>query len=138
MDDTIYVYADGTAIENGRNETKCGWSCKLIYHGHERMKSGRCVGKTNNEINIIAVLMAMRSITDKSIPVEIFSGSDYVVKILNGKWDIRHDKDLRREVMTEKMRFVHIEFALSDYSKKTKHVADVVSWSMYEAELAGI
>lgn len=138
MDDTIYVYTDGTAIENGRNETKCGWACKLIYNGHERIKSGRCVGKTNNEMSIIAVLMAMRSITDKSIPVHVYSRRHYVINILNGKWDIRNDKDLWHEVMAEKMRFSHIEFELIDKCKRSRYIDEVYERARYEAELAGI
>lgn len=51
----IIVYTDGSALNNGNTDSGCGWACKLIYKGHEKMKSGRMIGKTNNQMEMIAV-----------------------------------------------------------------------------------
>lgn len=46
--DKITVYTDGSALNNGSPDSGCGWACKLIYRGREKMKSGSDKGKTNN------------------------------------------------------------------------------------------
>ena len=53
------------------------------------MKSGGDKGKTNNVMEMTAVLQAMKSITNKSIPAEVFSDSKYVVETLNGNFQIK-------------------------------------------------
>lgn len=82
--DKITVYTDGSALSNGRPGSGCGWACKLMYKGQARMKSGGAIGETNNRMEMQAVLEAMKSITDKTIPVEVYSDSNYVVETMNG------------------------------------------------------
>lgn len=98
--DKITVYTDGSALNNGSSDSGCGWACNLIYRGHEKIKSGSDKGKTNNVMEMTAVLQAMRAITDKSIPVEVFSDSKYVVETLNGNFRLRRmwscGRNLRR------------------------------------------
>lgn len=48
MNDKITVCTDGSALNNGSPDSGCGWACKLIYRGREKMKSGNDKGKTNN------------------------------------------------------------------------------------------
>lgn len=71
--DKIAVYTDGSALSNGRPGSGCGWACKLMYKGQARMKSGGAIGETNNRMEMQAVLEAMKSITDKTIPVPTLS-----------------------------------------------------------------
>jgi ribonuclease HI len=101
----IIVYADESAILNGAKDSRCGWACKLIYCGHERMKSGSDIGKTNNQMEMIAVLMAMQSITDKTIPVELYSDSRYVIETLNEHFSISKNADLWDKLLIEKSKF---------------------------------
>lgn len=108
--DKITVYTDGSSLSNGSSDSGCGWACKLIYRGHEMMKSGGDKGKTNNVMEMTAALQAMRSITDKSIPVEVFSDSKYVVETLNGNFKIKKNVELWKELMTEKNKFADIRF----------------------------
>lgn len=55
MDNKITVYTDGSALNNGSSDSGCGWACKLIYRGREKMKSGGDKGKTNNVMEMTAV-----------------------------------------------------------------------------------
>lgn len=71
--DKITVYTDGSALNNGSPDSGCGWACKLIYRGHELMKSSGDKGKTNNVMEMTAVLQAMRAITDKSMIADMLS-----------------------------------------------------------------
>lgn len=51
----IIVYTDGSALNNGSSDSGCGWACKLIYRGCEKMKSGRDKGKANNQMEMTDV-----------------------------------------------------------------------------------
>lgn len=106
----IIVYADGASRGNGSSDSKCGWGVLLSYNGKEKKKSGNNRGKTNNYMEMWAVLEALRSITDKTIPVELFSDSQYVINTLNGKFSIGANEELWEELFQEKEKFTDITF----------------------------
>lgn len=131
--DKITVYTDGSALNNGSSDSGCCWACKLIYRGHELMKSSSDKGKTNNVMEMTAVLQAMRAITDKSIPVEVFSDSKYVVETLNGNFKIKKNVELWRELMAEKEKFADIRFIWVKGHDKNVHNNDVDRRAVEEA-----
>lgn len=131
--DKIKVYTDGSALNNGSSDSGCGWACKLIYLGHEKMKSGGDKGKTNNVMEMTAVLQAMKAITDKSIPVEVFSDSKYVVETLNGNYLIKKNVELWRELMAEKEKFADIRFIWVKGHGKDRHNNEVDRKAVEEA-----
>ena len=131
--DKITVYTDGSALNNGSPDSGCGWACKLIYRGHEKMKSGGDKGKTNNVMEMTAVLQAMRTITDKSIPVEVFSDSKYVVETLNENFKIKKNVELWRELMEEKGKFVDVQFIWVRGHDKDIHNIEVDKMAVMEA-----
>lgn len=134
--DKITVYTDGSALNNGSSDSGCGWACKLIYKGHEKMKSGGDKGKTNNQMEMTAVLQALKSITDKYIPVEVFSDSKYVVETLNGNFQIKKNQDLWEELLTEKGKFTDIRFVWVKGHDKNMHNNDVDRVAVMEAKKA--
>ncbi len=134
--DKITVYTDGSALNNGSPDSGCGWACKLIYGSRELMKSGGNVGKTNNQMEMTAVLEAMRSITDKSIPVEIFSDSKYVVETLKGNYKIKKNVDLWNAILTEKEKFEDIKFLWVKGHDKNRHNIEVDKRAVEEAKKA--
>lgn len=97
------------------------------------MKSGGDKGKTNNVMEMTAVLQAMKSITDKSIPVEVFSDSKYVVETLNGNFRIKKNVELWHEVMAEKEKFADIQFIWVKGHDKNQHNIDVDKRAVMEA-----
>lgn len=134
--DKITVYTDGSSLNNGSPDSGCGWACKLIYKGHEKMKSGSDRGKTNNVMEMTAVLQAMKSITDKSIPVEVFSDSKYVVETLNWNFKIKKNVELWQELMTEKAKFTDIKFIWVKGHDKDRHNIEVDKMAVVEARKA--
>lgn len=130
----ITVYTDGSALNNGIPDGGCGWACKLIYRGREKMKSGCDKGKTNNVMEMTAVLQATKSITDKSIPTEVFSDSKYVVETLNGNFQIKKNMELWQELMMEKEKFADIKFVWVKGHDKNMHNNDVDRQAVAEAK----
>lgn len=136
MEDKIIIYTDGSALRNGDPDSGCGWACKLMYRGHAKMKSGGDIGKTNNQMEMIAVLMAMRSITNPSIPVEIVSDSKYVVETMNGYYSIKKNQELWDELMAERKRFRDLRFLWVKGHDKSQHNIDVDREAVKKSRLA--
>lgn len=134
--DKITVYTDGSALNNGSPDSGYGWACKLIYRGHEKIKSGGDKGKTNNVMEMTAVLQAMKAITDKSISVEVFSDGKYVVETLNGNFKIKKNVELWQELMVEKEKFADIKFVWVKGHDKDRHNIEVDKRAVMEARKA--
>lgn len=134
----IIVYTDGSALNNGREISACGWACKLIYNGYEKMKSGGDIGKTNNYMEMVAVLQAMKSIKRKNIPVEVYSDSQYVVQTLRGHYTIRKNKELWEKIMEERRKFSNIRFFWVKGHDINKHNNDVDFLAVSEAKKASL
>lgn len=98
------------------------------------MKSGGDKGKTNNVMEMTAVLQAMRAITDKSISVEVFSDSKYVVETLNGNFRIKKNVELWKELTAEKRKFADIQFIWVKGHDKDRHNIEVDSRAVAEAK----
>lgn len=97
------------------------------------MKSGGDKGKTNNVMEMTAVLQAMKSITDKSIPVEVFSDSKYVVETMNGYYKVKKNADLWKELLAERETFAEIKFIWVKRHDKCRHNNDVDRMAVEEA-----
>lgn len=132
----ITVYTDGSAIDNGLANSGCGWAFKIIYKGNEKMKSGGDSGKTNNIMEMTSVLEAMRNITDKTIPVDVYSDSKYVIETLNGNFKIKKNVKLWGEILAEKEKFANIQFFWVKGHDKDSHNIDVDRAALNEARKA--
>lgn len=104
----IIIYTDGSSLNNGSLDSGCGWAAKLIYNGKCRFKSGGCRGKTNNQMEMMAVLNALKCITDRSIPVVLYSDSKYVIETLNGNYRIGKNVELWDEILVLYKQFADI------------------------------
>lgn len=125
MNNRIIVYTDGSAIDNGSDKSRCGWAIKLIYRGRALPKSGSARGYTNNQMEMMAVFKAMTSITDKTIPVIVYSDSQYVVKTFNGEFAVGANEAMWRQLMAEKEKFADITFEWVRGHGANEHNAEV-------------
>lgn len=87
----IIAYTDGSVIGD-----KCGWAYTLKY-----ADSGGDSGKTSMQMEMYAVLNALKAIKDKSTPTEIRTDSEVIVKTLHGEYNITENKDLWDEIFAE-------------------------------------
>ncbi|MDU3289873.1 ribonuclease H family protein [Enterocloster bolteae] len=106
--DKIIIYTDGSALNNGSPDSGCGWAAKLIYNGKYRLKSGGCRGKTNNQMEMLAVLNALKCITDRSLPVVLYSDSKYVIETLKGTYRVGKNVELWNEILALYKQFADI------------------------------
>lgn len=79
--DHIIIHADGACLGN---PGVGGWAFTKTLGGKTIPRSGRVIGMTtNNQMEMVAVLQAVRSLTRPDVPATVFTDSQYVVNGLN-------------------------------------------------------
>lgn len=81
IDDTIYITTDGGCRDNGKENNIGAYACILQYKEHIKEVSGAVPNVTNNQMELTAVIEALKCLKSDSIPVEVYVDSAYV---LNG------------------------------------------------------
>ena len=75
----IEVFTDGSSLGNpGRG----GWCAILRYQGKERVLSGAQSEATNNQMELLAVIEALKALKEPC-SVILYSDSSYVIKGIN-------------------------------------------------------
>ena len=70
----IKIYTDGSCLENPGNG---GWAAIINENGNTRKISGNEKNTTNNRMELMAPINALKNINSKD-PIEIFTDSKYV------------------------------------------------------------
>lgn len=83
MSDFIEIYTDGAA---SGNPGPGGFGVVMKFRQHRKEMSGGFKHTTNNRMELLAVIIGLESITDKNIPVKVYSDSKYVIDSINLKW----------------------------------------------------
>lgn len=114
---TIEIYCDGAALNNGCKNSVASYGIVilLIENGNIigwKQYSGLCepVNSTNNYAEITAALVGLKKITDKTIPVKVYSDSQYLVQTINSNWNINANKELWEKLFEEIRTFDSVEF----------------------------
>ena len=83
MKDVIELYTDGAA---SGNPGPGGFGVVLKYRGHRKEISSGFKLTTNNRMELLAVIVGLESISNKLLPVQVYSDSKYVVDAINQRW----------------------------------------------------
>jgi ribonuclease HI len=79
----LIIYTDGAARGNpGRG----GYGAILMWGDVRKELSAGYRLTTNNRMELLAVIVALRSLTKKNIPVTIYTDSQYIVNAVEKKW----------------------------------------------------
>lgn len=79
----VQIYTDGAARGNpGRG----GYGVILMYGNKQKELSAGYRLTTNNRMELLAVITALEALKQKSIPVTIYTDSQYVVNSIEKKW----------------------------------------------------
>jgi ribonuclease HI len=79
----VEIYTDGSARGN---PGPGGYGAILKYGKHEKELSQGYRRTTNNRMELLAVIVALESLTKEGLDVDIYSDSKYVVEAVNQKW----------------------------------------------------
>lgn len=79
----LIIYTDGAARGN---PGPGGYGIVLIWGDVKKEISAGYRLTTNNRMELLAVIVALRSLTKKHIPVTIYTDSQYIVNTVEKKW----------------------------------------------------
>lgn len=89
----IYLYTDGACSGNQYDQNIGGYGAILQYGQHKKEIYGGQVNTTNNKMELLAVIEALKLIKEKQVSIEIYSDSSYVVECFNKKWYVNWEKN---------------------------------------------
>ena len=114
---TIEIYCDGAALNNGCKNSIASYGIVilLIENGNiigGKQYSGLCepVCSTNNYAELTACLVALQKIKDRTIPIKVYSDSQYLVQTINSNWDIRANQEIWARLFNELLNFESVYF----------------------------
>lgn len=79
----LHIYTDGSSRGN---PGPGGYGIVLLWNGHQKEISAGYQYTTNNRMELLAVIVALESLTKKNIAVTIYTDSQYVVNSVEKKW----------------------------------------------------
>ena len=109
-DNVIYVYADGACRNNQSKDNIGGYGIVLSYNGYTQLHKKAFKNTTNNKMEILAVIDALKYLKKFDIPVKIFSDSQYVVNTMNCGWKRNVNLDLWAELDSLVSKFKSVSF----------------------------
>ncbi|KRN28883.1 ribonuclease hi [Lactobacillus selangorensis] len=96
----LEIYTDGGNRNTGnvkggsvRKQDKSAWAAYLIYGEHTKMLTGGDYGRTNNYMEINAVIQGLTALKRTDIPVTIYSDSAYVINCMQQKWYVKWEQN---------------------------------------------
>jgi ribonuclease HI len=115
--DEIVIYTDGACANNQERENTGGYGAVLIYKDKIKEIYGGYKNTTNNRMELMAVIEALKQLKRKDIPIKVYSDSSYVVNGINiwiHNWiksgKMKKNPDLWMELYNLKNSFKKIEF----------------------------
>lgn len=94
-DKTVHIYTDGGCRSTAKKgetikETdKSAYAYFLKQGGLEKIGGEATYGKTNNFMEIAAVIAGLKCLKRKDLPVKIYSDSAYVVNTIQNRWYVK-------------------------------------------------
>ena len=96
MAESIVLYTDGGNRNNGnhaggsaRPTDKSAWPALLIHGEHETLTTDGDYGRTNNYMEIMAVIQGLKAIKRTDIPIDVYSDSAYVINTMQQRWWVK-------------------------------------------------
>ncbi|MFT6502777.1 MAG: ribonuclease HI [Crocinitomicaceae bacterium] len=79
----VKIYTDGSAKGNPGNG---GYGIVMRFKGKEKEMAQGFRMTTNNRMELLAVIVALETLTTNKFPVKIYSDSKYVIDSITKKW----------------------------------------------------
>ncbi len=83
MQHSLHIYTDGSSRGN---PGPGGYGIVLIWGNHRKEISAGYRRTTNNRMELMAIIVALQSLTKKNIPLTIYTDSQYVINSVEKKW----------------------------------------------------
>jgi len=83
MSHSLHIYTDGASRGN---PGKGGYGIVMIWGNQKKEMAAGYRLTTNNRMELMAVIVALQSLTKKNIPLTIYTDSKYVADSIEKKW----------------------------------------------------
>lgn len=111
MADILKIYTDGACSNNQNKESAVGgWAYCLLFKGHQKTGSGQVLLTTNNRMEILAVIEALKAVKKHDLKTVIYSDSLYVINTMTLGWKKKLNNDLWDELERLLALFKDISF----------------------------
>ncbi|WP_127849770.1 ribonuclease H family protein [Lacticaseibacillus hulanensis] len=92
----IQIYTDGGNRNHGNfaggsvmDTDPSAWAALLIFGDHEKLLTDGEFGRTNNYMEIMAVIQGLTAMKRTDLPVTVYSDSAYVINTMQQKWYVK-------------------------------------------------
>lgn len=109
-DEKLIIYADGACRGNQFTENIGAYGIVLLYKGHMKTLKQAFKNTTNNKMEIIAIIEALKVVKNYDLYTEVYTDSQYVVCTLNDGWKRNKNIELWNELDELISRFKCIKF----------------------------
>jgi ribonuclease HI len=103
----VHVWTDGAA---SGNPGPAGSGFVLLFREHRKEASIWLGDATNNVAELTAVLVALRSLKRRDVPVRVHSDSSYVIGVVTGAMRAKANRELVEEIRDQVARFADLRF----------------------------
>lgn len=106
----IDIYTDGACRGNQYKANIGGYGIILKYGDYIKEFKQAFKNVTNNQMELLAVIEALKLLTRFDIPLKIYSDSQYVVNTMNMGWSRNANQELWSQLDNLLSRFTQVEF----------------------------
>lgn len=128
----VEIYTDGSCLNNTNKQGIGGFGAVLICNGKEKKICGSCTNTTNNQMELLAVIEALKQLKCKC-NVIVYTDSMYIVEAINKRWldrwvsnnwtrgknkelkNVTFWKELKKEMDKHNIKFVWVKGHSGDY-----------------------
>ena len=111
----IQIYTDGSCLWN---PGKGWWAAILIYKEHKKIIKWKQHKSTNNQMELTAVIQALKILRRKDIPITIYTDSKYIQNwitnwIENWRknwWKTKNKKDIKNKQLWQQLDSLSRQF----------------------------
>lgn len=85
----IIIYTDGACSNNQEKDNFGGWGAVLLFKQNKKELYGGTPNTSNNKMELMACIEALKALKTTKYPVEIYTDSAYIVNCFEKKWYIK-------------------------------------------------
>ena len=106
----IDIYTDGACRGNQYKDNIGGYGIILKYGDYIKEFKQAFTNVTNNQMELLAVIEALKLLTRFDLPLKIYSDNQYVVNTMNMGWNRNTNQELWNQLDKLLQKFNQVEF----------------------------
>lgn len=133
MNQEIIVYTDGGARGNGKEDCISAWAYTLRCGERYKEDAEAYIGKTNNQMELMAIIKALEAIRNRKLKTKVHSDSAYCINGITTwihNWKKKGWINSKKEVVENKELWMQLDALVNEFEDiefiKVKGHSDVL------------